>query len=162
MAELIQTSCFVTPSEREAASILRGLPSGWLVVCNKELVSPAGFVYELDFIIVGEHLVFVVDEKNWKGVIRGNENIWVLPSGESRPSPLAKLGHACRQLAGMLRARVPNLHDLPKNRHFVRPLVILSHPQVRLDVHDPRIGDSVLLLSGVSRASSAGTVPRRA
>lgn len=146
MAELIQTSCFVTPSEQETATVLRGLPPAWFVVCNKELVSPSGFVYELDFVIIGEHLVFAVDEKSWKGVIRGNENIWVLPSGESRPSPLAKLGHASRQLAGMLRGRIPHLHDLPKNQHFVKSVVILSHPDGRVDVHDPRVGHSVFLL----------------
>ena len=93
MAEIIQFGKFVTASEREAASRLKDLPAAWTVICNKEVVTPAGDTYEVDFVIIGDHVIFVIDEKSWSGDIYGNENVWVLPGGEPRRSPLQKIGH---------------------------------------------------------------------
>ena len=78
MAELIMMGSFVTASERQAAQVLRGLPEKWIVVCNKEIISPSATTYEVDFIVVADHNVFVIDEKSWRGAIFGNENIWIL------------------------------------------------------------------------------------
>jgi hypothetical protein len=118
MAELIRMGSFITPSEEHAAQVLRELPERWLVICNKELVSPNVTTYEVDFIVVGDHTVFVIDEKSWRGSIRGNENRWILSGSESRRSPLYKVNHVARQLAGLLRGRIPFLHDLPPFRRL--------------------------------------------
>jgi len=146
MAELVQMGSFITVTERRAAEELRKLPDQWLVVCNKELVSPAGMVYEVDFILVGDHTVFAIDEKAWSGQIRGNENMWVLPSGECRPSPLQKIGHVARQLAGQLRGRVPALHELAPGDHFVESLILLTAPDVDVRVSDARAARQVMRL----------------
>jgi len=106
MAEVIQFGKFITASEREVASRLKDLPANWTVICNKEVVTPAGDTYEVDFVIIGEHVIFAIDEKSWSGDIYGNENVWVLPGGEPRRSPLQKIGHVGRQLAGVLRGRI--------------------------------------------------------
>lgn len=144
MAEIIQCGRFVTPSEREVASRLKDLPANWTVICNKEVVTPAGDTYEVDFVIVGDHVIFAIDEKSWSGDIYGNENVWVLPGGEPRRSPLQKIGHVGRQLAGVLRGRVPYLHEHAQQIHFVIDMVLLSARDCRLRVADPRIGTHVV------------------
>jgi len=146
MAEIVQMSEFVTQSEREAARKLQGLPDSWTVICNKEIVSPAGVTYEIDFVIIADHLVFVIDEKAWSGDIYGNENVWVLANGEWRRSPLQKIGHVARQLAGTLRGRVPYLFEHAQNVHFVQDLILLSN-ESNLRVADPRVGSHVVRLS---------------
>jgi serine/threonine protein kinase len=144
MAEIIQCGKFVTASEREAASRLKDLPASWTVICNKEVVTPAGDTYEVDFVVIGDHVVFVIDEKSWSGDIYGNENVWVLPGGEPRRSPLQKIGHVGRQLAGVLRGRVPYLYQNAQKTHFVVDLILLSAASCRLRVADPRIGTHVV------------------
>jgi serine/threonine protein kinase len=147
MAELITMGSFVTASERQSAQVLRGLPEKWLVICNKEIVSPSATTYEVDFIVVADHTVFVVDEKSWRGAIYGNENIWILSGSEPRPNPLQKINHVARQLAGMLRGRIPFLHNLPSSTHFVHPVVLMSDPGVELRILDPRVGNQVVRLA---------------
>jgi serine/threonine protein kinase len=149
MAELIQFGKFVTASEREAAARLKDLPTTWTVICNKEVVTPAGDTYEVDFVIIGDHAIFVLDEKSWSGDIYGNENVWVLPGGEPRRSPLQKIGHVARQLAGVLRGRVPYLHERAQKTHFVVDMILLSAENCRLRVADPRIGVHVVRLQDV-------------
>src|ERR1019366_6194170 len=102
MAQIIQAGDFITESERQAAKHLKDLPANWTVICNKEIVTPQGSTYEVDFVIIADHSVFVVDEKSWSGRIYGNENEWVLPGAEARRSPIQKMGHVARQLAGLL------------------------------------------------------------
>lgn len=147
MAEIIQMGQFITPSERETATRLKQLPDHWTVICNKELVTPNGLTYEVDFVIVADHVVFTVDEKSWSGDIYGNENVWILAGGEPRRSPLQKIGHVARQLASLLRGRVPYLHDRAQTIHFVYDAILLSSPAVQLRVADPRVGAHVLRLA---------------
>ena len=147
MAELITMGDFVTQSEKLAALRLRDLPDGWLVICNKEMVLPSGRSYEIDFIIVGAHKVFVVDEKSWRGPIYGNENVWVLRNSEPRQTPFQKLGHIARQMAGSLRSQVPYLRNLAAGVHFVHEAVLLSAADLEFRVHDPRCHDHVIRLA---------------
>ncbi|MBI3471251.1 MAG: NERD domain-containing protein, partial [Candidatus Solibacter usitatus] len=144
MAEIIQMGSFITPSERATAAKLKELPDNWTVICNKELVTPSGLTCEVDFVVLASHLVFVIDEKSWSGDIYGNENVWVLPGGEPRYSPLQKIGHVARQLAGVLRGRVPYLHNAARKVHFVYELILLSAPVSRLRVADSRVAQHVL------------------
>ena len=146
MADIIQFGKFVTASEREVASRLKDLPESWTVICNKEVVTPAGDTYEVDFVVIGSHVIFVIDEKSWSGDIYGNENVWMLPGGEPRRSPLQKIGHVGRQLAGMLRGRVPYLHEYAQKAHFVVDMVLLSAANCQVRVADPRIGTHVVRL----------------
>ncbi len=49
MAKLIKAGPFVGRGEERAAAFLEaGLPDGWFVICNKELVSPDGSTREVD------------------------------------------------------------------------------------------------------------------
>lgn len=148
MARLIRAGEFVGRGEERAAAFLeQKLPASWVVICNKELVAPGGAVREIDFIVIGDHAVFVLEEKSWSGSIHGNENGWVLRTGESYPSPIAGAGAAARRLAGLLRSQVPLLADTVK-QHFVFERVLLSAENAQLFVHDPRCSEKVLRLEG--------------
>ncbi|MBA2669914.1 MAG: protein kinase [Gemmatimonadetes bacterium] len=140
MAKLHKLGDFVGPGEQRAAALLeQALPASWVVICNKELVNPDRSVREVDFIVVAERAVFVLEEKSWSGPIHGNENGWVLRGSESFASPLRTAEYVAKRLAGYLRGNVPMLRDRLTS-HFVHPRVLLSSEQARLFVHEPRVG----------------------
>ena len=68
MAEMIYAGEFATESENRAAAILSKLPNDWIVICNKMLPTH-GRTSEIDFIIIGQRLVFLLDEKSWSDPI---------------------------------------------------------------------------------------------
>lgn len=147
MAELISAGDFATEGERRAAEVLRGLPPTWAVICNKMLVANNGRSFETDVIVVGDHKIFLIDEKSWQGRIYGNDQQWVRSDGSSERSPLGKADYVSKVLAGLLRAKVPYLGDV--TAHFVYPGVLLSRAEALPQIHDPRAADSVFLLSDV-------------
>src|SRR5689334_22662447 len=101
MAEMIYAGEFATESEKRAAAILSKLPDDWVVICNKMLATH-GRTSEIDFIIIGERLVFMLDEKSWSQEIVGSDQCWAFPSGNSITSPLNKVDYVARPLAGHL------------------------------------------------------------
>ncbi len=119
---------------------------GWDLIFNKQLTSPTGQSREIDVIIVAPNVVFVVEEKSWSGSIHGNENGWVLRSGESYPSPVNTVEMLAKRLAGYLRDAVPALRS-SLSGHFVFTRVVLSDPDARCAVRDQRISTTVLKLS---------------
>ncbi len=89
MAQLVSAGPFATEGERKAAKALQQLPTNWIVICNKVL--PRGDrSYEIDFIVIGNRWVFLLDEKSWRGKILGNDQLWVRADGFSMRSPLTK------------------------------------------------------------------------
>lgn len=147
MAQIIQAGEFATEGEQRAADILRTLPNDWVVICNKTLVARNARAFEIDFIVLGNHLVFVIDEKSWRGRIHGTDQAWVRADGSSERSPLGKVNDVARVLAGELRYQVPHLRDL--TAHFVHAAVLLSLTDERPNIRDPRAPDGVLLAASV-------------
>ena len=147
MAELISgASSFATEGERRAAEVLAQLPASWLVICNKTLPQPNGRSHEMDFIVVGKHWVFLLDEKSWHGKIIGNEEQWVRADGTSDRSPLAKVDYLAKVLAGRLSWSAPSLKG---GDHFVRGGVLLSGTAELPIIRDPRAAQGVFLLDEV-------------
>src|SRR5690242_459779 len=124
MAKLIHAGEFATEGERLAAAELQKLPSHWVVICNKTLPRRTGGSDELDFVIIADNWVFLLDEKSWRGGIRGNDQFWVRADGTSTHSPLNKADHVAKVLAGHIRTKVPALDA--DGRHFVHGGVLLS------------------------------------
>src|SRR2546423_7033245 len=108
MAEMIYAGEFATESEKRAAAILAKLPDDWIVICNKMLATH-GRTSEIDFIIIGSRLVFMLDEKSWVGDITGTDQFWIFSNGRSANSPINKVDYIARPLAGHLRGKVPSL-----------------------------------------------------
>ena len=117
MAELVSQGPFASISEeRTARRLAEELPDKWLIVCNKMFVSPRGEQFEVDYIIVGRHHIFVADEKNISGQVRSNENDWTLSSGQLRRNPLNKL----HLIAGRLAGYIIHQRPLPATAHRAR------------------------------------------
>ena len=110
MARLTKSGDFVGPGEQPTAARLEAeLPPAWELIADEFLVNRDGSTREIDFIAIGDHCIFIIDEKNWHGVIRGDDKGWVLSGGDSRASPISKLEMAARRLAGTLKRNVPRL-----------------------------------------------------
>ncbi len=88
---------FITDGERLLADELRLLPDEWVVIANKMLPVHGGVRREIDFIVVGDQLVFVLDEKGYGGRIHGSDQQWTLSDGSSLRSPLNKLEQSAHQ-----------------------------------------------------------------
>ncbi len=147
MAEIVSAGPFATEGERRAAARLQTLPDQWLVICNKMLVTSDGRTYEIDFIVVGERWVFVIDEKSWRGPITGNDQRWIRSDGFSERSPLSKADTIARPLAGHLRAGCARLRE--NQGQWVRGGVLLSLSDQLPAVQDPRVMDGVFLFPSV-------------
>jgi serine/threonine protein kinase len=148
VAKLLHAGEFATDGERIAAEELKKLPAHWIIICNKTLPLHNGSSYELDFIIIADNWVFLLDEKSWRGAIRGNNQFWVRADGASTHSPLNKVDYIAKVLAGHIRAKVPPL-DADRSP-FVRGGVLLSaaaHLPVLRD--EPRGHDGIFLLASV-------------
>jgi len=145
VAKIIRAGEFATAGEEQAAQTLEGLPPDWTVICNKLLVTDNGRSFEIDFIVLGQSLVFAVDEKSWRGPIHGSDQVWVRSDGSSEQSPLTKIDYISRILAGYLRARVAGLRHTAE--HFVTGAVLLTQAAQRPAIRDPRARDGVLLLA---------------
>jgi Nuclease-related domain len=147
MAELLSaTGTFVTEGERRAAAVLKQLPDSWLVICNKTLSTNNGRSYEMDFVVVGKRWIFLIDEKSWRGRIRGNDELWIRSDGSSERSPLGKADYVTKVLAGHLCWHIPVLKD---GGHFVRGCVLLSATDQLPQILDPRAATGIFLLDDV-------------
>ena len=139
MAELIQQGEFMTAGEEKTARHLRdNLPASWKIIANRVMPFPDGRVYEIDLIIVGENLLFVLDEKGWRGIVHGNANYWQLESGETRDNPLNKIEMIARKLAGQMREHVPYLQQNLGHAHFVDAVIVFSDDSADLRIQEPR------------------------
>lgn len=148
MARLVHAGEFATEAERIAAEELKKLPAHWVVICNKTLPLHNGTSYEMDFVIIADNWVFLLDEKSWRGSIRGNDQFWTRSDGSSAHSPLNKADYIAKVLAGHIRAKVPPL--AADGRPFVHGGVLLSQASRLPILHDePRAQGGIFLLSGV-------------
>jgi tRNA A-37 threonylcarbamoyl transferase component Bud32 len=148
VARIVRRGEFVGPGEELTAAYLEeNLPDDWLVICNKELPREASS-RELDLLIVGDHALFAVEEKHWPGTIRGNEDGWILPTGESEFSPLRKLEDVGKRLRQKLEREVGELKQGQLVRQNLGLFVLLSHPDSDPQISDPRAQVQVLRLRG--------------
>jgi hypothetical protein len=150
MAELISAgpSSFATEGEQHAAALLQQqLPADWIVICNKILPTQNDRSYEIDFIIIATNWIFLLDEKSWRGRIRGDDEQWIRSNGAAERSPLAKIDYVAKIFAGQISYKVTPL----KRTFCVRGGVLLSEQEIYPQIHDPRTANGVFLLSDVSQ-----------
>ena len=100
--------------------------------------------FELDFIVLGDNWIFLIDEKSWRGRIVGTDQVWVRPDGSSERSPLSKVDYVARVLKGELSQRVALLQTV--SDHFVHGCIVLSQADQLPQLRDPRANDGVFLL----------------
>src|SRR5512136_532818 len=138
MARVRNIGLPVNDSERKGISTLaRKLPDDYVLLTNLELPTKNGFAYEYDIIVIGDYAVYVVELKGYGGVIKGNALEWELSSGSIVKSPIPLLNTKTKIVAGRI---TTSSHSL--SRVWVRPMLILTDDQVKLQVQDP-LGSSV-------------------
>lgn len=132
MARLIVADEWVGRGEKKAAAVFeRDLPGDWTVIAGKKL--PDQDASDVDFIIIGENRIFVVEEKAWHGVIVVNDEIWDLRTvGRTCKNPLKGTAYKARILRSHLDDRFSGFAAaLGKNRP-VKQLVVMSNSSANL------------------------------
>lgn len=130
MAELILMGEFVGPGERKTAETLaRELPESWKIFAGRKLSGANRD--DLDLIVVGEHIVFLVEEKSWGPRIELGDQYWKV-KGEDRRNPLDRCTYLAKVLAGQFRESVPGYRSATRGRKFVKAAVVLSHDTVQV------------------------------
>lgn len=150
MAELISAgpSYFATEGEQRAAALLQQqLPSDWIIICNKILPVQNDRSYEIDFIVIAKNWIFLLDEKSWRGRIRGDDEQWIRSNGAAERSPLAKIDYVAKIFASQMSYKLTFL----KEAFYVRGGVLLSEQDISPQIYDPRAANGVFLLSDVSQ-----------
>ena len=141
MARVRNIGVPVNDSERKGISYLsRELPDHYVLLTNLELPTKNGFAYEYDIIVIADYAVYVVELKGYGGVIRGNALEWELASGSIVKSPIPLLNTKTKVVAGRIGSASHSL-----SRVWVRPLLILTDNQVKVQVKDP-LASSIMKL----------------
>ena len=133
MAKLWVMDDYHGPGERKTAETLaQELPDSWDVFAGRKLSGATRD--DLDLVVIGEHVAFVLDEKSWGPSIVLGDQIWLV-KGQERRNPLNRVGHLSRVLAGEFDRRVPD-YKARVRRPIVTPGVVLSHDTVELVERD--------------------------
>ena len=128
MAELIVMGEYQGPGEQKTAEILaRDLPASWLVVFGRKLSGARRD--DLDFIVVGDRAIFLLEEKHWGPRVVLGDQIWKV-NGRERRNPLDRVNHLARVLAGQFRQRVDGYDAAARGNRLVTAAVVLSHDAV--------------------------------
>src|SRR4051794_28222872 len=87
------TNCGRGVHTREVKGVerLKALPSDWYAFTNLELATGIGRSRELDVIMVTDHMIFLVDLKDWSGTIESDSGNWLHNGRDTGPSPVAKI-----------------------------------------------------------------------
>ncbi len=134
--------------------LAEALPDSYRLVHNFELAAGQGLPYEYDLAVIGEHAVYHVEVKGYRGLIRGDRHQWAFENGAVYPSPIPLANKKSKILAGHLRARGAHLGDV-----FVETLVLLTDDRARAQLRDEQAHRVVLLKDAPARLQQAGALP---
>lgn len=142
MAHLHVMGPYRGPGEQKTVETLKEqLPESWDIIASKSL---PGTKDDLDIIVVSPGTIFLIEEKSWGPQIEASDISWLTSHG-SYPSPIDRVAHLSRVLAGVLRNRVPLYKQEVGRRHAVLPGVVLSHDALELN-YQLNFDDRELLL----------------
>lgn len=134
-----------TDREADAAIALsHELPDSWSIVCNKMLWTPYARRFELDMVVVGDHGVYIIDEKSWRSPVKCGPEWWTIASGKAVRNPLNKAENAAAVLGTTLTSDVPALRGAVSGGMLVHAFVLFSRPGIDLDVDQCPAADRIL------------------
>jgi serine/threonine protein kinase len=149
MAELRVVGNYVGPGEQRTAETLAAeLPDAWVIIANRSL--PTREQDDMDLVVIGTNLVFLLEEKAWGPVVRLGPMWEVGREGQfdRRPNPIQRVSKVARILAGLLR----RVNAYPQRGRLVLARVVMSHPTLELDETDAgEEADLVLLLKDAAQ-----------
>lgn len=128
MAKFYQNGPFVGPGEERTAQYLeKKLPDNWVVISGVQIAS--GNREDIDFLVVAENRIFVIEEKFWGPTVVLGEPYWQVGT-DSRKSPVYGISHKAKVLQSFLKEAFPFAKAISQ-----RPTVaaiVLSHPNLNL------------------------------
>jgi serine/threonine protein kinase len=138
----------ITPSEfaweREALRFVRDrFPrhEPFRAWSNFEFLAEGGQLYEVDLLVCSPRGLFVVEVKSWPGALAGDDHTlaWTDPDGRTRhrDHPLRLTNLKAKKLRSLLERQRAAREGGRRAVPFVRPIVFLSDPDVRLDLDPP-------------------------
>lgn len=114
------------------------LPDSFHVYHNLELVPRrGGHPYEYDIVVVGGLSAWVVEAKDYRGIIRGNARVWELANGRFEHSPIPLVNNKARILKTNIVRYAPRLRD-QDNGVYVDALIVLCDARTKVDLNDPQ------------------------
>ena len=129
MADLRVKGDYVGPGEQKTAEYLAAhLPDDWVIFAGRKLPGPNRD--DVDLMIVGKSLIFVIEEKSWGPTVVVDDNYWYVKN-EARPNPLNRVAQLARIVAGTLRDKAKGYKSLGRP-HRVLSGVVLSHPSLQI------------------------------
>ncbi|USQ79196.1 protein kinase [Ornithinimicrobium faecis] len=138
MADLRVKGDYVGPGEQKTAEYLAStLPDDWVIFAGRKLPGPNRD--DADLVVVGENLVFVVEEKAWGPTVVVDDNHWYVRD-DPRPNPLNRVAQVARIVATTLKQNAKGYRNLGR-AHRVVPAVVLSHSKLQVLMgpnHDER------------------------
>lgn len=81
---------------------LKGLPKEWYAFTNLDLATGVGRSREIDVILVCKELIFLIDLKDWSGVIEASAGNWINNGRDTGPSPINKIHTNARDVSILL------------------------------------------------------------
>lgn len=103
MAKVIPVGQPVNEVERDAIAFLRdNLPDTYTLFHNVEIADEGRAPLEYDIILLGEHAIYAIEVKGYRGRVTGNKRDWYV-QGRHRRSPLPTTFQKARILSGRLK-----------------------------------------------------------
>jgi serine/threonine protein kinase len=95
--------------EAKVVDFLRNtLPETYTLFPNLEIAEKGKPPFEYDLIVVAPHAVYVVEIKNWRGGIRGDDNTWLVNGRHPRPNPWPTANNKARVLKSRIQELQPS------------------------------------------------------
>lgn len=129
MAGLTVLGPWVGPGEERTAHQLEAeLPDDWEIVAGRKLPGPERD--DVDLIVIGTNAIFVIDEKSWGPVVVAGDERWLI-NGQERRSPLNRVTHLARKLAGQFQSIKVYRNRVGRDKP-IHGVVVLSNERLQL------------------------------
>jgi hypothetical protein len=83
------------------------MPAAWFAYANREIAIGKRTAAEIDLLIVGDDRLFVVDLKDWNGVLENDQGRWLQNGVPRGRSAVRKVRENAKKIATYLRGRLP-------------------------------------------------------
>lgn len=132
MAKLIilPGSRLINEGERKVVGYLEAkLPSTYSLIPNAEIIEPGRPAFEYDLIVIAPHALFVVEIKDWRGGIEGDDFTWVVAGEHIRQNPWLTTNNKARVLKSKIESLQPSI-----GRFWVESIIAIANEFSEIDL----------------------------
>lgn len=94
-----------------AEALKAELPEKWYAYSNLDLVLGRGTTREIDLVVVADHYIFVIDVKDWYGIVETREGNWFQNGKDRGASPVKKITEIQRKIFEKLQGHLKSRND---------------------------------------------------